>query len=77
MLANSPIQFHDRAIYGAEKARFLPQGKVHKCTMVDQSFLAPLHPFHANHFQFDQPFWHFDTLRPMFHEIDQFYLLTA
>lgn len=76
-LDNSPTRFLDKERIGVRKARYLPQSKVHICTMVGLSFQAPLHPFHANHFWCDQPFWHFDILLPMFHGIDRFYPLTA
>jgi hypothetical protein len=75
--ANSPILFHDKANFGEEKTRFLPQNTVHKCIMVALSSKVLLHPFHVNHSWNDQPFWHFYTHPPMFHEVDQFYLLAA
>ena len=50
---------------------------VHICITVALSSKVLLHPFHVNHSWTYQPFWHFYILPPMFHEVDQFYLLAA
>lgn len=76
-MKNLPDQFLDKEVCDAEKARFLPQCRVHIYTMVDLSFQAPRHLFHANRSSDDLPSGNFYIHPPMFLEADQTYPLAA